>query len=66
MTDDLCLDVAGHRGPAKMIKCHGLGGNQKWEYDSQVRGIKHHNKWKLGAHPNRVTSQQMDFFITMI
>ena len=39
MTDDLCLDVSKSQGPVKMLKCHGLGGNQKWEYDKQVHAL---------------------------
>ena len=35
-TDDLCLDVASVSGPVKIFQCHGLGGNQKWQYDKQV------------------------------
>lgn len=35
-TDDLCLDVSSVRGPVKLFQCHGLGGNQKWQYDKQV------------------------------
>ena len=36
--DDLCLDVSSSV-PGKSIQiygCHGLGGNQKWEYNVQV------------------------------
>jgi hypothetical protein len=35
-TDDLCLDVSSMGGPVKLFQCHGLGGNQKWEYSRQV------------------------------
>lgn len=28
MADDLCLDGAGAGGPVKIVKCHGLRGNQ--------------------------------------
>lgn len=35
-TDDVCLDVSAIGGPVKLFQCHGLGGNQKWEYDRQV------------------------------
>lgn len=35
-TDDLCLDVSAIGGPVKLYQCHGLGGNQLWEYDKQV------------------------------
>lgn len=36
-TDDVCLDVSSLHGPVKLFQCHGLGGNQKWEYDRQVK-----------------------------
>ena len=32
----MCLDVSAMGGPVKLFQCHGLGGNQKWEYDRQV------------------------------
>ena len=35
-TDDVCLDVSAVNGPVKLFQCHGLGGNQKWEYDKEV------------------------------
>jgi hypothetical protein len=35
-TDDVCLDVSAMGGPVKLFQCHGLGGNQNWEYDRQV------------------------------
>lgn len=35
-TDDLCLDVAAHRGPALLITCHGLLGNQNWVIEQKV------------------------------
>lgn len=36
-TDDMCLDVSALGGPVKLFQCHGLGGNQKWEYHRQVQ-----------------------------
>jgi len=36
-SDDLCLDVSALGGPVKLYQCHGLGGNQLWQYDHQVR-----------------------------
>ena len=36
--DDLCLDVSSTI-PGKSVQiygCHGLGGNQKWEYEATV------------------------------
>ncbi len=35
-TDDLCLDVSAIGGPVKLYQCHGLGGNQLWDYDREV------------------------------
>lgn len=37
MSDDNCLDVANPGGPVNLVRCHGMGGNQAWEYDSQVK-----------------------------
>lgn len=37
--EDLCLDVSSSK-PKSRIRiygCHGLGGNQKWEYNNKVR-----------------------------
>ena len=35
-SDDLCLDVSALSGPVKLYQCHGLGGNQLWEYNREV------------------------------
>ena len=32
MSDDNCLDAAGADGPVKLVRCHGMGGNQAWVY----------------------------------
>lgn len=37
MSDDNCLDVAVPGGPVNLIRCHGMGGNQAWVYDEDVR-----------------------------
>lgn len=37
MSDDNCLDVASPGGPVNLIRCHGMGGNQAWVYDNEVR-----------------------------
>jgi len=37
--DDLCLDVSALGGPVKLYQCHGLGGNQLWQYDHQVCNV---------------------------
>jgi len=34
--DDLCLDVSAIGGPVKLYQCHGLGGNQLWQYNHDV------------------------------
>lgn len=36
MSDDNCLDAANPRGPIKLIRCHGMRGNQEWTYDAKV------------------------------
>lgn len=32
MADDNCLDCPSPNSPVKLIRCHNMGGNQKWEY----------------------------------
>lgn len=39
-TDDLCLDVSRLNGPVTMLKCHHMRGNQLWEYDAEVPGLR--------------------------
>lgn len=39
MSDDMCLDAASPQGPVKIVRCHGMGGNQVWSYDEQVKMI---------------------------
>lgn len=36
MSDDLCLDAASPHGPVKIVRCHGMGGNQAWVYNEEV------------------------------
>ena len=36
MSDDNCLDATGTDGIVKLIRCHGMGGNQAWLYEAQV------------------------------
>ena len=40
--EDLCLDVSKRMrgGSIKLLNCHSLGGNQKWEYDVKVCKLK--------------------------
>ena len=35
-SDDVCVDVSAIGGPVKLFQCHGLGGNQQWEYNKEV------------------------------
>jgi polypeptide N-acetylgalactosaminyltransferase len=36
MSDDVCLDAASPEGPVKIVRCHGMGGNQVWKYNDEV------------------------------
>lgn len=36
MSDDNCLDATSPEGPVKLVRCHGMGGNQLWVYDKIV------------------------------
>ena len=36
MSDDNCLDASQHDGPVKLVRCHGMGGNQAWVYNEKV------------------------------
>lgn len=33
----MCLDAASPQGPVKIVRCHGMGGNQAWVYNDEVR-----------------------------
>lgn len=37
MSDDNCLDASNPSGPVKLVRCHGMGGNQMWTYNQQVK-----------------------------
>ena len=37
MSDDNCLDAASPDGPVKLVRCHGMGGNQAWVFNDEVR-----------------------------
>lgn len=37
MSDDNCLDASNANGPVNLVRCHGMGGNQEWSYDENVR-----------------------------
>lgn len=36
MSDDNCLDATGTDGIVKLIRCHGMKGNQAWLFDAKV------------------------------
>jgi hypothetical protein len=36
MSDDNCLDAASPEGPVKLVRCHGMGGNQAWVFNDDV------------------------------
>ena len=44
MSDDNCLDAAGRDSPVKLVRCHGMGGNQAWNYSDEVSCI---NLWNI-------------------
>ena len=46
MSDDNCLDAAGRDSPVKLVRCHGMGGNQAWNYNDEVSYIY---LWKAKA-----------------
>lgn len=39
MSDDMCLDAASAQGPVKIVRCHGMSGNQAWTYDKDVSNV---------------------------
>lgn len=46
MSDDMCLDAASPQGPVKIVRCHGMGGNQAWVYNNEVRNSENMQKRK--------------------
>ena len=52
MTDDLCLDVSTQHGPIKMLKCHKMGGNQKWLYSKEVCDVAAGNAAAAASAPS--------------
>lgn len=36
MSDDMCLDAVSPQSPVKIVRCHGMGGNQAWVYNEEV------------------------------
>jgi polypeptide N-acetylgalactosaminyltransferase len=43
MSDDNCLDASQPDGPVKLVRCHGMGGNQAWVYNKLDRTLRHIN-----------------------
>ncbi|KAL0275331.1 UNVERIFIED_CONTAM: hypothetical protein PYX00_003213 [Menopon gallinae] len=41
IADDNCLDAASTKGPVKLIRCHGIPGNQSWMYHNDTLELKH-------------------------
>lgn len=33
---NICMDADSANGKVKTLRCHKMGGNQKWEYDLQA------------------------------
>ena len=46
MSDDNCLDAAGAEGPVKLVRCHGMGGNQAWVFNKMDNSLRHVNTGK--------------------
>ena len=50
MSDDNCLDATSRDSPVKLVRCHGMGGNQAWNYSEEVKQkycVILHREWKL-------------------
>ena len=43
MSDDNCLDASQPDGPVKLVRCHGMGGNQAWVYNKLDKTLRHIN-----------------------
>ena len=48
MSDDNCLDATGQTSPVKLVRCHGMGGNQAWNYNEEVIIIMTQLQWGRG------------------
>jgi len=46
----MCLDAASPQGPVKIVRCHGMGGNQAWVYNDEVRNARIGEKGKKKNH----------------
>ena len=51
MSDDNCLDAAGRDSPVKLVRCHGMGGNQAWNYSDEVSYIY---LWNISQKTNTI------------
>lgn len=51
MSDDNCLDATSSSTNVKLVRCHGLGGNQAWHYSLTDRSIKHVASGKCLSKP---------------
>ena len=49
MSDDNCLDATGQTSPVKLVRCHGMGGNQAWNYNEEVIIIMTQLQWGAGV-----------------
>nr|XP_045597598.1 polypeptide N-acetylgalactosaminyltransferase 5-like isoform X3 [Procambarus clarkii] len=52
MSDDNCLDASNPSGPVKLVRCHGMGGNQMWTYNDQDGSIRHVNSGRCLQKPD--------------
>jgi len=53
MSDDNCLDATASNGAnVKLVRCHGLGGNQAWHYSRNDQSIKHVASGKCLSKPS--------------
>ncbi|CAB4057330.1 GALNT [Lepeophtheirus salmonis] len=43
MSDDNCLDASGTVGIVKLVRCHGMEGNQAWRFITDDSSIRHLN-----------------------
>ncbi|XP_063586078.1 polypeptide N-acetylgalactosaminyltransferase 5-like isoform X1 [Penaeus indicus] len=52
MSDDNCLDASNPSGPVKLVRCHGMGGNQMWTYNDQDGSLRHVNSGRCLQKPD--------------
>jgi polypeptide N-acetylgalactosaminyltransferase len=52
MSDDNCLDAtSSSTATVKLVRCHGLGGNQAWHFSTSEKSIKHVASGKCLGRP---------------